>query len=664
MLTIHIESELVDPGDGHARSLLGKLTFVDLAGSERLKETKSAGEMRKETGQINKSLFTLGKVISTLCDIATGKKPRDTHVPYRDSTLSKLLMDSLGGNGLCLMIACCSPASAYLEETTSTLNYASRARNIKNKPSVHLDPREKLILQLRQEIRVLKLENSFLHQQLGTTSATSSNSASPIPSGFALSGSAPSSRLSSPMPPGSSHGQLSNQIISAAQKFAAPPASMTAAANADPSARTLIAEMQETIRRLRIDLDQSNSSCSLAERQFRAVMFENQELHKKIENLEHVFLARSTSAASNRSATPSSASAAPSTAIVPKLPIPTSSMHPSPLSSRLLAGTSVIKTTDAIFGSTSARTVSHTAQSDLDAWVVREREAQLQQEQANQFNQQQAAVTYQSMGQPPAASPSYPSASQYQSMASASPSLPSASPYQTPSATPPTQAANNTRADPYARLVSASIPAAIVAPPRAVQQAPPPSSAHQPVIPARPQPNLSAFAPQLAPHAPSLPSPRSVSRGRASIVMSPQHHSLVSQGFTLDSDAVRQAPVAGRRAGSAFSFDSSNMPDSTYGVGPMPAQSDTTADLRARVGHLESVLSRASSYGMPPQPASGYPAGYPAQSPYQAYQPPAFQAAPYQSAPAYSNYHMMQPQPQPPYQHMPAPPMEQSFGPR
>lgn len=72
--------------------------FVPLLGSERLRETKSsAPEQLKETGSINKSLFTLGKVISTLCDIAQGKYPPSYHIPYRDSTLTKLLMDSLGG---------------------------------------------------------------------------------------------------------------------------------------------------------------------------------------------------------------------------------------------------------------------------------------------------------------------------------------------------------------------------------------------------------------------------------------------------------------------------------------------------------------------------------------------------------------------------------------
>jgi hypothetical protein len=79
----------------------GKISFVDLAGSERLKESKSKGGMVKETGNINKSLFTLGKVISSLSERRVNKK----HIPYRDSKLTMLLMDSLGGTSKALMIA-------------------------------------------------------------------------------------------------------------------------------------------------------------------------------------------------------------------------------------------------------------------------------------------------------------------------------------------------------------------------------------------------------------------------------------------------------------------------------------------------------------------------------------------------------------------------------
>ena len=102
------------------------MVFVDLAGSERLKESKATGVTMTETGAINKSLFTLGKVISALGKKTKGGKLKDDKfVPYRDSKLTKLLMDSLGGSCMTLMIACCSPAESFLEETLSTLNYGT-----------------------------------------------------------------------------------------------------------------------------------------------------------------------------------------------------------------------------------------------------------------------------------------------------------------------------------------------------------------------------------------------------------------------------------------------------------------------------------------------------------------------------------------------------------
>ena len=116
----------------------GKISFVDLAGSERLKESKSQGEMIKETGNINKSLFTLGKVIKSLSD----KKNKLPYVPYRDSKLTMLLMDSLGGTAKALMIACVSPSAVYFEETLSTLTYATNAMNIKNRPIVQMGEKD------------------------------------------------------------------------------------------------------------------------------------------------------------------------------------------------------------------------------------------------------------------------------------------------------------------------------------------------------------------------------------------------------------------------------------------------------------------------------------------------------------------------------------------
>ena len=105
----------------------------------------------KEGISINKGLLCLGQVISALTD---EKKARE-HIPYRDSKLTRILQDSLGGNSRTTMIACVSPAESNLEESLSTVKYASRARNIKNKPVVNRDPNSQLIESLRGQIKQL-----------------------------------------------------------------------------------------------------------------------------------------------------------------------------------------------------------------------------------------------------------------------------------------------------------------------------------------------------------------------------------------------------------------------------------------------------------------------------------------------------------------------------
>eukprot|EP01083_Nonionella_stella_P228784 810503_1 len=162
IMTVYIESRsdpLVES------SICGKVSFVDLAGSERLKSTRNSAQSSiKETGSINRSLFTLGQVISTLGDIAIGKQPPNTYIPYRNSSVTKLLKDSLGGNGLTIMIACISPARRFLEVTLNTLYYATRARNIENKPAVKMNETERVIESLREDIRNLRLENQKLRE--------------------------------------------------------------------------------------------------------------------------------------------------------------------------------------------------------------------------------------------------------------------------------------------------------------------------------------------------------------------------------------------------------------------------------------------------------------------------------------------------------------------
>ncbi|CAG5083800.1 Similar to Kif21a: Kinesin-like protein KIF21A (Mus musculus) [Cotesia congregata] len=135
-------------------TLTAKFHFVDLAGSERLKRTGATGDRAKEGISINCGLLALGNVISALGD----KSKKSLHVPYRDSKLTRLLQDSLGGNSQTCMIACISPSDRDFMETLSTLKYANRARNIKNKVTINQDKSSRTIASLRREIQQLQLE--------------------------------------------------------------------------------------------------------------------------------------------------------------------------------------------------------------------------------------------------------------------------------------------------------------------------------------------------------------------------------------------------------------------------------------------------------------------------------------------------------------------------
>uniref|UniRef100_A0ABM5F8U9 Kinesin-like protein n=1 Tax=Pogona vitticeps TaxID=103695 RepID=A0ABM5F8U9_9SAUR len=146
-------SETGPDGQDHIR--VGKLNLVDLAGSERQSKAggpPSSGERPREASKINLSLSALGNVISALVD---GKS---THVPYRDSKLTRLLQDSLGGNAKTIMVATLGPASHSYDESLSTLRFANRAKNIKNKPRVNEDPKDTLLREFQEEITRLKAQ--------------------------------------------------------------------------------------------------------------------------------------------------------------------------------------------------------------------------------------------------------------------------------------------------------------------------------------------------------------------------------------------------------------------------------------------------------------------------------------------------------------------------
>lgn len=159
IFTLHIKQQrlVVNPDDSYSNefeTLTAKFHFVDLAGSERLKRTGATGERAKEGISINCGLLALGNVISALGD----KSKKALHIPYRDSKLTRLLQDSLGGNSQTIMIACVSPSDRDFMETLNTLKYANRARNIKNKVCINQDKSSRTISELKQQVAQLQLE--------------------------------------------------------------------------------------------------------------------------------------------------------------------------------------------------------------------------------------------------------------------------------------------------------------------------------------------------------------------------------------------------------------------------------------------------------------------------------------------------------------------------
>jgi hypothetical protein len=160
IFSIVIEMNTKDEMTGKDMLRVGKLNLVDLAGSERAKKTGATDKTLKEGIRINLSLSVLGNVISAL---AEGSK----FIPYRDSKLTRLLQDSLGGNTKTMMVAAISPADYNYEETLSTLRYANRAKNIKNKPKINEDPKDTMIREFKAEIEKLR---KMLSEQSNATS--------------------------------------------------------------------------------------------------------------------------------------------------------------------------------------------------------------------------------------------------------------------------------------------------------------------------------------------------------------------------------------------------------------------------------------------------------------------------------------------------------------
>eukprot|EP00698_Gefionella_okellyi_P020452 TRINITY_DN6417_c0_g1_i1.p1 TRINITY_DN6417_c0_g1~~TRINITY_DN6417_c0_g1_i1.p1 ORF type:complete len:712 (+),score=193.81 TRINITY_DN6417_c0_g1_i1:32-2167(+) len=150
VFTIKLEQQRTDEDTQTTRR--AKINLVDLAGSERADSTGATGERLKEGAAINKSLSALGNVINALADPQKSKG----HIPYRDSKLTRILQESLGGNSITVMLTALSPADINYDETLSTLNYANRAKNIKNKSKVNEDEHARVVRGLREEIDRLR----------------------------------------------------------------------------------------------------------------------------------------------------------------------------------------------------------------------------------------------------------------------------------------------------------------------------------------------------------------------------------------------------------------------------------------------------------------------------------------------------------------------------
>ncbi|TVY83743.1 Kinesin-like protein unc-104 [Lachnellula suecica] len=160
VFTLTLTQKRLDVETNMAMEKVAKISLVDLAGSERANSTGATGARLKEGAEINRSLSTLGRVIAALADLSDGKKKKSgkaaNQVPYRDSVLTWLLKDSLGGNSMTAMIAAISPADINFDETLSTLRYADSAKRIKNHAVVNEDANARMIRELKEELATLR----------------------------------------------------------------------------------------------------------------------------------------------------------------------------------------------------------------------------------------------------------------------------------------------------------------------------------------------------------------------------------------------------------------------------------------------------------------------------------------------------------------------------
>jgi len=316
--TLHVEAARPGAAGQPAQLTCGKVSFVDLAGSERLKASKSAGVMASETGSINRSLMALGKVISALSE--GGGRAAGAHVPYRDSKLTKLLMDSLGGSSLALFIACCSPAGASVEETLSTLTYATRAKNIVNAPAQPQAPQAASDVDaLRRELGSLREENhalrAALQQSLDDAAVAAAAAAadaggpvaflhSPLASSFVRLRPPPFPTLAPPSPSPTQRSASPSREVGTAGAAAAAAAAAEAAAEAAEQLAQWQAQGREALLAALAEASGA-AAAALAENgalkaEAAAALDEARSCRAKLKDLEAVFLASGAEEAAGR----------------------------------------------------------------------------------------------------------------------------------------------------------------------------------------------------------------------------------------------------------------------------------------------------------------------------------------------------------------------------
>ncbi|KAH8854932.1 Kinesin-like protein [Schistosoma japonicum] len=181
VFTIVVTQKIEDLSYGTTSEKVSKISLVDLAGSERSDATGATDIRLKEGANINKSLTTLGKVIAGLADMSSKRKKKSDFIPYRDSVLTWLLKENLGGNSRTTMIAALSPADVNFDESLSTLRYADRAKSIVCKAIINEDPTAVLIRELKAEVarlkQILKLEDQMTKSiTVGTSPITNQHS--------------------------------------------------------------------------------------------------------------------------------------------------------------------------------------------------------------------------------------------------------------------------------------------------------------------------------------------------------------------------------------------------------------------------------------------------------------------------------------------------------